>query len=138
MRDKTDAATSRIHTVMEDSIAEHHVEGLVQVPRLVEFIRERHDQWGDGPLLFELSNAALGETNFEDWLDARDQLWPIAERRVDGRTALVSRHMVHDGILRAFKAATERQDCAETIGVFDSRVQARTWLLDGAGTPADP
>jgi len=129
--------TRCIHTVFRDRICEHHVEGPIEVSVIVQFVRENHRQWGREPLLFDLSKAVLGDTKFEDWLDARETLWPVAERRDGGRTALVSRQPAHDGILQVFKTAAEQRACPEDIAVFQSPSSAEQWLLDGSPVTVD-
>lgn len=127
-----------IHTISRDGIREHHIEGPTELSLIVQYVLENHLRWGRDPLLFDLSKAVLGETKFGDWLDARDMLWPVAERRNGGRTALVSRVELHDGILRAFTFAAKRRECPERIAVFQSTAAASAWLTEDDAPPTTP
>ncbi len=117
-----------IHTIEHAHHVEHQVVGPTEVPVLVEFIRANHTRWGSRPLLFDFGEAHLGETDYAHWMDARDDLLGIAHRRGGGRTALVSREPLHEGILTVFAHAARRADCPEHIRVFSSPVAATRWL----------
>jgi len=117
-----------IHTTEHDRFVEHRVEGSIDVPVLVQFIRSNHRKWGSAPLLIDFGDAHLGETDYAHWMDARDELQDIAHRRGGSRTALVSREPLHEGILTVFAHAARRADCPERIRVFSSPVSAERWL----------
>jgi hypothetical protein len=121
-------ATRCIETIDAERMLEHRVSGPMEVSVMVQFVRANHQRWGRRPLLFDLTDAHLGETEFRDWLDAREELRAVADRRGGGRTALVSRESLHRGILEVFALATRTVKCPEDIRVFGDPDPARAWL----------
>lgn len=117
-----------LSTDWEDGIVVNRVSGKVDVDALVAFVKENVKSWKDADVIWDFSEARLGEISLADCLGVLSSTEPDVRIRKGRRAALVSRQALHGSMLNLVSSLARQKEHPVQLKAFSDCQQAEAWL----------
>lgn len=114
----------------EVDIIVNSVTGKVTTFQIVEHIKGNAENWIGCPVLWNFSNADLGDITSDEWERMLNRLKTIPKNRSGEKTALVSATDLPFGMMRMFGTFAEMKEFSIMFECFRGKDEAKKWLLE--------
>lgn len=114
---------------LSENIAIHRVTGELDPGGLSDYVAAGIAKWTDIQTLWDLSSADLSRFSIESAREIVTKTRESVKVRQGKKTAILSRNLIHSGVLALFVEIAKTEDNSIEVKLFQSRASACSWLL---------
>lgn len=119
-----------VRTTFSAAVARHTLTGPIDMEQIARFINRNFHLWAERSVIWDLSDARLGDVSFGDWEGVITATRHNSEGYRGRRVAVVSSEPLHDGMIHALEAmASDVRDLTH-LRAFRAADEAEAWIAE--------